>query len=48
LTNRCRSTRGPLGGGSKLEIEAVPQITTRAPSASWIITASLIAPAVLS
>ena len=48
FTNKCRSTRGPVGGGSQLATEAVPQITTRAPIASCASTASLIAPAVLS
>ena len=38
----------PIGGGSQLATEAVPQITTRAPVASNGSTASLIGPAVLS
>ena len=32
LTSRWRSTRGPVGHGSQLDTEAVPQITTRAPT----------------
>ena len=48
LDEQMPLTLGPLGGGSQLAIEAVPQITMRAPTASCGNTASLIAPAVLS
>ena len=34
FTSKYRSMRGPCGGGSQLEIEAVPQTTIRAPMAS--------------
>jgi len=40
--------RGPIGGGSHDAIEAVPQMTMRAPTLICLMTASLIAPAVLS
>jgi hypothetical protein len=48
FASRCRSTRGPTGGGSQVETEAVPQITTRAPCFRCFSTVSLMAPAVLS
>jgi hypothetical protein len=37
-----------LGGGSRFVMDAVPQITTRAPTLRRRMTESLIAPAVLS
>jgi hypothetical protein len=48
LFSKCRSMRGPVGQGSQLGTEAVPQMTMRAPLLMRCTTASEIAPEVLS